>query len=423
MSDQNSYLSQYYPTSSEDMRDPRLHPDRDSLEMLPRLPDRRPELRNAAPRPQDPLTPAYEGASPAVSGYGMGQTAGQGWNALRDGRYSDATLNAVELLAGLIVPGPSGKALRGKVHEPGAAAGTRFGAGAEAGGLPNRGGLEGGNRWLPASGGAEHPYTPPVNQPATVKIPGYGEVEARPIPQIEAARKAYMESKGEQFWTPKELEKLDPDRAKRIAEAFDVMEHNPHDPQVRKAYDAMIQETLDQYKYLDNQGIKFTFNEGGVDPYAASPAMGYPELRDKGTLSIFPTVEGYGSGVGLTREQVAQNPLLGDSGIKFGDRPALYNDLFRAVHDAYGHFGPGNPFFRPKGEERAWQHHSTMFGPEGLKALTTETRGQNSWLGFGPFAEHNATAKGADTIFADQKVGLLPEFAWTEGRPQKPETP
>src|SRR5262249_44937515 len=50
-----------------------------------------------------------------------------------------------------------------------------------------------------------------------------------------------------------------------------------------------------------------------------------------------------------------------------------------------------------------------------LPALTTETRGQNSWLNFGPYAEHNKHASPADTHYAPQKIGLLP--AWTmEGR-------
>jgi hypothetical protein len=60
-----------------------------------------------------------------------------------------------------------------------------------------------------------------------------------------------------------------------------------------------------------------------------------------------------------------------------------------------------------------------MYGPEARRAMTSETRGQNSWLNFGPYADQNATALGADTVFADQKAGLMPD--WTvdpEGLPE-----
>lgn len=47
--------------------------------------------------------------------------------------------------------------------------------------------------------------------------------------------------------------------------------------------------------------------------------------------------------------------------------------------------------------------------------MTTETRGQNSWLNFGPYAEHNKNASARDTVYADQKVGLMPDWTWLEG--------
>ena len=52
-----------------------------------------------------------------------------------------------------------------------------------------------------------------------------------------------------------------------------------------------------------------------------------------------------------------------------------------------------------------------MYSPEARGAMTSETRGQNSWVNSGPFGESNRSASGADTIFADQKAGLMP--SWT----------
>jgi hypothetical protein len=198
------------------------------------------------------------------------------------------------------------------------------------------------------------------------------------------------------------------DRARYIAAAYDQMRHDPSNPAVRRAYDAMISETMDQYNALRNSGIDFRFiPEGMADPYAASPALGYQDLVENGRLWVFPTDQGFGT----LGADVADNPLLRRVG-RVGDlQDATANDAFRAVHDVFGHFGPGNPFFRRQGEERAFLEHQRMYTPEARGAMTSETRGQNSWLNSGPYGAQNRTALGADTVFADQKTGLL--APWT----------
>jgi len=112
------------------------------------------------------------------------------------------------------------------------------------------------------------------------------------------------------------------------------------------------------------------------------------------------------------------NPLLAMTEYQWADQngvmhPVTANDLFRAVHDAFGH-GLEGAGFRARGEENAWQAHARLFTGPALAALTTETRGQNSWLNFGPFGEQNRNASVEETTFADQKTGLLPSWAWTE---------
>jgi GNAT superfamily N-acetyltransferase len=59
------------------------------------------------------------------------------------------------------------------------------------------------------------------------------------------------------------------------------------------------------------------------------------------------------------------------------------NEMFRAVHDFYGH-GVHGTEFGPKGEEKAWAAHSAMFSPLAQAALTAETRGQNSVVNYTP---------------------------------------
>lgn len=70
------------------------------------------------------------------------------------------------------------------------------------------------------------------------------------------------------------------------------------------------------------------------------------------------------------------------------------NDMFRAVHDVYGHLGSGRGVDF-NGEEAAYQKHSRMFSPLARQAMATETRGQNSHLR-------------TEGDFPDQKVAILP---------------
>lgn len=305
---------------------------------------------------------------------------------------------------------------------PGSAATSRrpVGTGAKAGDVPERGGLSGGPGGVPPQGGASDPYTPIPGQPATVNIPGHGLVEARPIPQIEAAGRAHARNMGLEYNPPTAMPPFSPDRARRIAAAFEAMRHDPSNPAAIRAYNAMMDETMAQYRALLDQGFEFRFNRPGEDPYRLSPALGYLDMRDRGRLHVFPTLEGFGSGAALTREQIANNPLLRDSGVQISGQPATMNDIFRAVHDAFGHNGPGNPFFRWQGEDRAFRHHAPLYTPEALPAITPELRGQNSWLNWGPHGERNRTASAADTIYADQKINVMPpwvhEDVWSLGQ-------
>jgi hypothetical protein len=252
-------------------------------------------------------------------------------------------------------------------------------------------------------------FAAPPGRPSNVRMPDGQQFEARPINEIEQAAFDYLKSTGMDTAPMTQYPPFSEERAGLIAAAYDMMQHDPSSPAVRRAYDAMIQETLDQYNALRDRGIDFRFlREGMDDPYAASPALGYRDLVENGRLFVFPTDFGFGTGSSF---DPSTNPLLTRVG-RIGDKDdAVANDAFRAVHDAFGHFGPGNPFFRHQGEERAFLEHSRMYSPEARGAMTSETRGQNSWLNFGPFGEQNRTALGADTVFADQKTGLLPSWA------------
>ena len=250
-------------------------------------------------------------------------------------------------------------------------------------------------------------FVGPLGKPSKVNILGES-YEARPISAIEDAAAEYMRKRGMDASPIESYPAFSEERGRLIAAAYDQMKHDPSNPDVKRAYDAMIGETLDQYNALKGSGIDFKFiPEGMADPYAASPAMGYKDLVENGRLWVFPTDQGFGT----LGADVADNPLLARVG-RIGDlQDATANDAFRAVHDAFGHFGSGNPFFRRQGEERAFLEHQRMYSPDARGAMTSETRGQNSWLNSGPYATANRSALGADTVFADQKTGLL--SPWT----------
>lgn len=251
-------------------------------------------------------------------------------------------------------------------------------------------------------------------KPKVVKLPGGSTMPAYPIKEFEDVADKFSTRYGNKYPIDS-YPKQDEDRARKIAQAYEDMKHDPSDPRVKRAYDALISETMDQYKALEGTGAKFEFLKPGEgDPYSASPSLGYKDLVENGRLKVFPTDQGYG-----TQTDISDNPLLKRVG-RVGDLDnATANDAFRVVHDAMGHFGPGNPFFRAPGEERAWLNHMQSYSPDAVPAATSETRGQNSWVNFGPRAAENKGASGADTVYADQKAGLLPPWMYDQGEEPK----
>lgn len=209
---------------------------------------------------------------------------------------------------------------------------------------------------------------------------------------------------------PRTYAQVDVARAERIARAYEAMKHDPQDPEVRRAYADMIDETLDQYRDMLKTGIKIEFIDG-ADPYKNGPRDAILDVVENNHLWVYPTRSGFGSDQAF---DPAENPLLADTEFEISGQRATANDIFRAVHDYFGHIANGVGF-RADGEENAWREHSAMYSPLARRAMTTETRGQNSWLNYGPHGEKNRTAKTEDTVFADQKTGLLPEWVSEDG--------
>lgn len=187
-----------------------------------------------------------------------------------------------------------------------------------------------------------------------------------------------------------EVAAVDPARGKEMAGIYDKLVNEPNNPEVRSAYRAFVDETKAQFQALKDAGYRFEFVT--QDPYKNSAEV-MADLRNNKRLKVFKTPEG-------------GHPLMTPE----------ENDIFRAVHDAIGH-GAGGYQFGPIGEENAFRKHLAMYSPEAQRAMATETRGQNSWVNFGP----NSHLKMIERPFAEQKAALWPTEYLTDYGQMPPE--
>jgi len=235
-----------------------------------------------------------------------------------------------------------------------------------------------------------------------------------PNPAIVEASRRYLDSIGLPFRRQARYAAVDPARGKRIADAYEAMPHDPFNPEVKAAYDALAKETIAQYEALTSSGLQIEMMSSGMpDPYPMGPRGAILDMLENNHLWVFPTADGYGQAP-ITAQDIAENPLLAPTSYRdINGRPMVVNDLFRAVHDGFGH-GREGVGFGAAGEENTWQSHVRMFTPAAARAMTSETRGQNSWVNFGPYGEANR-ADQRNTVYAEQKIGLMPEWTMTEG--------
>lgn len=246
--------------------------------------------------------------------------------------------------------------------------------------------------------------------PDKVVVDGTEEIYTGFRPAQEAAEKLARD-RGIDYIRPDTFANIDPARAKRIAAAFEAMKHNPQDPTTKAAYQALIEETMAQYAAARRAGLKVDFMPESGDPYG-NPRNALKDIYQNNHMYVFPTDSGFG---GSLADKIEDNPLLALTDEKISGKPARANDIFRVVHDYFGHAKEGVGF-RAAGEENAWQQHASMFPELSKRAMTTETRGQNSWVNFGPHGDFNKTASPTETEYAAQKIGLLPEWASSEGQ-------
>ena len=242
-----------------------------------------------------------------------------------------------------------------------------------------------------------------------------------PFAPAREAAASYMKEAGLPYEPPTKFARVDPAYAKTVADAYEAMAHAPQSPEVKRAYSKMIDETVAQWHAMMKTGLKVSFTDA-EHPYPYKlPHDVFKDVRDNNHMWVYSTDEGFGGPEAAKTFDPSENPLLSPTDIKVGGKTLLANDVFRAVHDYFGHIEEGVGF-RHDGEENAWRVHSAMFSPEARAAMTSETRGQNSWVNWGPHGEKNRTASQETTEYAAQKSGLLPdEFHADRYEPRKPD--
>lgn len=199
--------------------------------------------------------------------------------------------------------------------------------------------------------------------------------------------------------------KMNPTHGRQIADAYDALKHNPNDPEVKEAYDALTSETLDQFNALREEGFQFTKMKPGDKPQTVDEV--FADIKNK-KLKYYPSEQGFGTG------DLGDHPMLKPSGIKDEEGKDIpHNDIFRIVHDIQGH-GLAGSDFSPEGEHKAFLTHRKQFSEKAHPALFTETAGQANWGAYNKKSgESNRRlieqGRESELEFAEQKAGILPE--------------
>ena len=172
-----------------------------------------------------------------------------------------------------------------------------------------------------------------------------------------------------------------------------------YDDLVQKSYQQLEKETVQQF---NNLPLKLQFHTGQGNYLDSNEAV--RDMILHGNLTVYK---------GGDKHEFLHN-IDKNTGLNS-------NEMFRAVHDAFGHGIRGNSF-GPVGEEIAWGSHAQMYSPLARIAMTSETRGQNSFVNYTPInaelvsemeklraVQYEAKRKG-DTALANELTNTIREL-------------
>jgi hypothetical protein len=217
----------------------------------------------------------------------------------------------------------------------------------------------------------------------------------------------------EQFGTPYKLPKNPPSSLQKQAPIGRIfLEATKESPQYKsatlKSYERVMPDVLQQAKvknyddlleksYLqlakevksqfDALPVAMSYYRGGEGAYKSSKEL-FEDIDKRGHMFVYRGGD--------------PHDFLGQTD---PDTGLSYNEMFRAVHDYFGHAVHRNQF-GPVGEETAWAAHSQMFSPLARIAMSSETRGQNSLVNYSPL---NAELK-AEILRLEGKLATAQQY-------------
>jgi hypothetical protein len=205
---------------------------------------------------------------------------------------------------------------------------------------------------------------------------------------------------------------LDETYCREVAEYYEHAPELAHDIRLDQLYDLLQKENLKQYQVVLDADIVVRPWAGDGQPYRSNRHL-TEQVCATGTLYVYLTRTGFGPA-----PPTGRHPMQAPAGISAEDVELCHNDVFRVVHDVFGHIMLGNSF-GIRGELAATYGHLSMYPEEVLPVLFTEQIGQICWFFFGP---HLADRAGrlprpgdpaylppARRPYSKQKVFLFPQ--------------
>jgi hypothetical protein len=98
-----------------------------------------------------------------------------------------------------------------------------------------------------------------------------------PLADAKRIASDYMKKKGLEYKEGEKIYTIDKERGKQMSDAYIKMSDNYNIPEVKESYDAMIKETIEQYKEIIANGYQVEINN--KEPYKNAQEF-IDDLRD-----------------------------------------------------------------------------------------------------------------------------------------------
>jgi hypothetical protein len=167
--------------------------------------------------------------------------------------------------------------------------------------------------------------------------------------------------------------RVDPQFCREVAAHFDAAPSREPGPALAHRYQRFAEENLRHYALLERAGVRLRPWRGDGQPYQGSDHL-VTEVTRTRELHVYLTATGHGPGA-----TAPGHPLCKPSGIVVDGVELLHNDVFRAVHDVFGHIMLGASM-GVAGEFLAAFGHMAMYSPEVHPVLFTEQISQICWF-------------------------------------------